>query len=543
VTCSRHSLRRWAAVPAAAIAVALLAAAPAQATIPATPQPSVRLPGDVHGAAAGSTTWIVGTGTSAGAKVIARRHGARALRTGDAYVIARGKARALAADLRRVGLLRYAEPDIVGHTKSAYDATPFGWARGAVVAPTLMPPPPTARIGVLDTYVDDTHPDLAGHVVHLPGPATRVEHPHGTMVSSAAAGAFNGSGVTGIYPGAQIVNYGVPPDLRCSDSVNGIKALADERVGVIVTSYGFTDPCYAEYEAIAVAYGVGTMVVAAAGNELAEGNPVNYPAAWPHVLSVAATGQDNKTSFFSSANASIDVSAPGEDIPLAIPVALDTSDGAKDGITVGSGTSFAAPIVAGAVAWLRAARPEITNGQAADLLRRNAIDIDSKGWDRNSGYGLINLERALLAAVPREDPLEPNDSIAEINGSVFKDADDPVWSGRGRKRISASVDSVEDPIDVYRVRIPANTRWKALLRPRDGTGDPDLEVYKGAATNLAQGRYSVGRSVRGQGHADSLTAVNRSSAPQTMYVIVYVPEEARYADAGYRLELVRKPFR
>jgi subtilase family protein len=536
--------RLLAAAPVATVLALLLAAGSAHAAIPATPQPTVRLPGEVHGAAAGSTTWIVGARTGARTRAIARRHGATALRTGDAYVVARGEARALAADLRRAGRLTFAEPDVVGHTKSAYDATPFGWARGAVVAPTLVPPPPTARIGVLDTYVDDTHPDLAGHVVHLPGsPASSVAHPHGTMVSSAAAGAFNGSGVTGIYPGAQIVNYGVTPDLRCSDSVNGIKALADARVGVIVASYGFTEPCYAEYEAIALAYGVGTMVVAAAGNEFTEGNPVNYPAAWPHVLSVAATAQDNTTSFFSSANASIDVSAPGENIPLAIPVALDTTDGARDGVTVGSGTSFAAPIVAGTVAWLRAARPEVTNGQAADLLRRNAIDIGAKGWDRNSGYGIVNLERALQAAVPREDPLEPNDSIAEIDGTVFKGADRPVWSGRSSTRISASVDSVEDPIDVYRVRIPAGARWKALVQPRDGTGDPDLEIYKGAATSLSQGRYSVGRSVRTQGRTDSVTVVNRSRAPRTMYVIVYVPDEARYADAGYRLSLLREPLR
>ena len=532
--------RRWATAPLAALLAALVAA-PAHAAIPATPQPTVRLPGDVHGAAASSRTWIVGT--SAGVAAIARRHGARALKLGDTYVIDRAKARAFAADLRRAGVLRFAEPNVVATTKSAYDATPFGWARGAVVAPTLVPPAPTGRIGVIDTYVDDTQPDLAGHTVHLPGPATAVTHPHGTMVSSAAAGAFNGVGVTGIYPGAQIVNYGVTEDLRCSDSVNGIKALADERVGVINASYGFTEPCFAEYEAIAVAYGVGTMVVAAAGNEFEVGNPVNYPAAWPHVLSVASTGQDNQSSFFSSRNASIDVAAPGEQIPLAIPAALDTTDGAQDGITVGSGTSFAAPIVAGAIAWLRAARPEVTNGQAADLLRRTATDIGAPGWDTDNGYGLINLQGALTAQVPRADPLEPNDSIAEVNGTVFSRADDPVWSGRSRRLISASVDSVEDPIDVYRVRIPARTRWKALVQPREGTGDPDLEIYKAAAKNLSQGRYSVARSQRGQGHADSVTVVNRSRAPQTMYVIVYVPKEARYADAGYRLQLLRRQFR
>ena len=160
---------------------------------------------------------------------------------------------------------------------SAFDATPFGWGRGSIVAPTLVPPAPTAQIGVLDTYVDDTHPDLAGHVQHLPGPAAGVTHPHGTMVSSAAAGAYNGFGVTGIFPGAQIVNYGVTEELRCSDSVNGITALAAARVAVIVASYGFTEPCYAEYHAIALAYGVGTMVVAAAGQRVRGRQPGQLP--------------------------------------------------------------------------------------------------------------------------------------------------------------------------------------------------------------------------------------------------------------------------
>ena len=137
----------------------------------------MRLPGDVHGAAARSTTWIVGAAPGRTATAIAERHGARALRVGGTYVVARDRARSLAADLRRAGLLRQAEPDVVGHMSSAFDATPFGWGRGSIVAPTLVPPAPTAQIGVLDTYVDDTHPDLAGHVQHLPGPASGRDAP------------------------------------------------------------------------------------------------------------------------------------------------------------------------------------------------------------------------------------------------------------------------------------------------------------------------------------------------------------------------------
>ena len=392
---------------------------------------------------------------------------------GGTYVVARDRARSLAADLRRAGLLRQAEPDVVGPHVVGLRRDPLGWARGSIVAPTLVPPAPTAQIGVLDTYVDDTHPDLAGHVQHLPGPATGVTHPHGTMVSSAAAGAYNGFGVTGIFPGAQIVNYGVTADLRCSDSVNGITALAAAHVAVIVASYGFTEPCYAEYDAIALAYGEGTMVVAAAGQRV-RGRATRSASPRPGPTSCPSPRRTkrNGSSYFSSANASIDVAAPGENIPLAIPGALDTTDGTPDGVTLASGTSFAAPIVAGAVAWLRSARPEISNGQAADLLRHTAIDIDRKGWDQNSGYGLINLEASLAAPVPESDPLEPNDSIAEIDGTVFRNPDDPVWSGGARKRIPASVDSVEDPIDVYRVRIPPARAGRPSPGPRPGPATP-----------------------------------------------------------------------
>ena len=230
-------------------------------------------------------------------------------------------------------------------------------------------------------------------------------------------------------------------------------------------------------------------------------------------------------------------------MPLAIPVALDTADGVQDGYTLGTGTSFAAPIVAGAVAWIRAARPEVTNGQAADLLRRTATDNGPPGWDRDNGYGVINLQKALTAQVPRIDPLEPNDSIAEIDGTVFSEPDDPIWRGGARKLLSASIDSVEDPIDVYRVRVPARTRWKVLVHPRSGTGDPDLEVYDSRAKELSQGRYSIARSVRGEGRTDSLRLVNRRRTARSYYVIVYVPDEARFADASYRLELLRQRFR
>jgi hypothetical protein len=393
-------------------------------------------------------------------------------------------------------------------------------------------------VGVIDDFVDPNHPDLAGHVRYVNTSASsRVDGPHGTMVASVIAGAVNDSGVTGIFPGATIASYGVPEPFGCAESANAILALADQKVPIINTSYGSAAPCFTEYAAISQAYAAGSMVVASAGNEFAEGNPVMFPAAWPHVLSVGATNVKRLPSYFSSANAAVDVAAPGEDVPVAVPPAFDT-DGAVDGVAVVDGTSFAAPMVAGAAAWLRGARPEIDNGQAADLLRRTADDIGAPGWDRDSGFGQINLQNALTAAVPRRDPLEPNDTIADVDGTVFATPDPSVWRGDGRVTVSASVDSVEDPVDVYRLRVPRKARFKVLLRPNGG--DPDMEAYTGRATVLGDKQELIHRSSRGEDHTDVVRLINKSGDSRTAYIAVYVPREAAYADASYRLEFVRQ---
>ena len=505
------------------------------------PDPTVRLPAKHAPRTVGNARWIVGAQATAAAGRIARRHGARALRLPGAYLVDARRARGLAAALRRYGLLRYAEPNVERHAFSSFDGEPGGWARGAVVAPGLLPPAPTIPIGVVDDLVDPTHPDLAGHVTFAnPAAGSIVGGPHGTMVASAAAGAFNGFGVTGIFPGAPVVSYSVPEKFGCAESSDGIVALANRDVPVINLSYGSSQPCYAEYAAIAYAYAGDSLVVAAGGNEFQEGNPVSYPAAWPHVVSVAALGPGGASSYFSNENTAIDVAAPGEGIPLAIPAAFDT-DGVVDGLTTASGTSFSAPIVAGAAAWIKGARRGIRNGQIADLLRRTTIDIAPAGWDQASGFGQINLAAALAAPLPRIDPLEPNDSIAEVDGTLFGANDPSVWRGQGRYSLTASVDEIEDPVDVYRLRIPARARVNILVHP--SFGDPDLAIFRRAARSLSDARHIIASSQRGAGRTDVARLFNRARTTITVYVVVYVPEEASFFDAGYRLEFQRKPRR
>jgi hypothetical protein len=529
------------AVSAAVAAFAAISVTPAQAY----EERPMRLPSTAAGVSAASSepsTWLVAAepGTR-GVGAIARRFGAARLRIGDVYELARPRARAFAAALRAAGGLRYAEPNAALLRTSALDVAPTGYARGYIVAPDLAPPAPgTASIAVIDDLVDVTHPDLAGSTRQLnPGP---VLGPHGTMVASAAAGAFNGAGVVGLFPSAPVLSVGLPVEITCADAANAIIAAARVGAKIINLSFGSPSDCASLFGAVQVAYASGSLVVAAAGNEFAAGNPVIYPAAYPHVLSVAALDPNLAPSGFSSENTAVDVAAPGVDIPLAIPAAFDVADGAADAVTLGSGTSFAAPIVSGAAAWLAAARPTLSNGQISDVLRRSARDVATPGYDQSSGFGLIQMAAALAQPEPAPDVLEPNDGISFIDGSVFTRPDPYVWRGAGRRSLGGSADRVEDPIDVYRVRLPA--RSKARIRLRALAGNPDLFIFRSDAKSVSDNSKIVTRSRRGTRRTDSVKITNRGRRARRFYVAIPVGADAgRALNATYRLEFQRIRFR
>ena len=521
-------------------AVAVLAAfgvAPAHAF----DERPMRLPSTGTGASAASaepSTWLIAAEPGRPhVDAIARRFAATELRIGDVFKVSRARARAFAAALRAAGSLRYAEPNAPLQRTSALDVAPNAYARGYVVAPGLAPPAPgRVAIAVVDDLADVGHPDLAGHTRQLnPGP---VRGPHGTMVASAAAGAFNGSGVVGIFPSALVLSVGLPLHISCADAANGIIAAIRARAKVINLSFGSPSDCASLFGTVQVAYAAGSLVVAAAGNEFAAGNPVIYPAAYPHVLSVASLDPNLAPSGFSSENTAVDVAAPGVNIPLAVPAAFDVEDGAVDGVTAASGTSFAAPIVAGAAAWLATARPDLSNGQLSDVLRRSARDVGAPGYDPASGFGLVQMAGALALPAPEPDVLEPNDGISFVDGSVFTRPDPYVWKGSGRKSLRGTADRVEDPIDVYRIRLPARSR--ARIRLRALAGNPDLYIFRSSARSVSDRSKIVTRSRRATGRTDSVTIANRGRRARRFYVAIPVGGDARGAlNAAYRLEFRR----
>ena len=195
---------------------------------------------------------------------------------------------------------------------------------------------------------------------------------HGTAVSSLVAAPANGVGQVGVYPQAvlQVFDANLSGALTTGEVIQGIEAAARTGPGVINLSLGSTEFDPLLRDAIYEAFGRGLIVVAAAGNDGDAGNPDEFPASLPHVLTVGATDAGNRVASFSSESLGIDLAAPGVEVPYAVPLWYDAS-----GYSSGDGTSFASPIVAGATAWVWTARPLLDNTQVFDLMRFSARDI------------------------------------------------------------------------------------------------------------------------------------------------------------------------
>jgi hypothetical protein len=492
--------------------------------------PRVTLPGDATAASvdADPDTWIVGARPDARSTRIARAHGATRI-AGRAWLAPRERARALAAALRAQRLLDYAEPNRLAEPAQAPPPDPLSpsarW-RDVVVGDAIAPPVDPAAsplIALVDTQVDMQHPELAGSNITTLGGAS-LRDAHGTATATVASAPANGVGTLGIWPGARTLNVPLPNGERitCADSARGIRAAVKAGAATINMSYGSPSRCTAEADQINRALKAGAVAVAASGNEFNQGNPLEYPASLPHVLTVSATGPDDKPTFFSNESAAVDLAAPGIGILTAVPPGTDkdgpNADGADFGVgfSVVSGTSFAAPMVSAAVAWVRAARPDLTPYQAAQVVRLGARDVGKPGYEDATGFGVVSLPGALVRQPPADDPLEPNDDIRYIDGRAFRDLAPALYNGRPAS-IAANADVAEDPIDVYRVKVRAGRKLRLRLEP--SVGDPDLFVFGAKARSVHTVR-SVGRSTRSGKRTDRVTVRNRGRKTTTFYAVV-----------------------
>ncbi len=471
--------------------------------MPLVPPPPHHLPKPAT--AATTSTWLLGT-----------RHGFREVPAARARLIA-----------RRLGdRLTFAEPNVARHLdqRAVPDdpLTPLSRWRDRIIDPALTPPAPTVLLALVDAKADITHPEFAGaNVTSLTRRKVRVSH--GTATLGVAAAPVNGVGIVGAYPGARAVNVALPPNgIRCADSARGIRRAITAGARVISMSYGSAAFCQAEYEALQLATRRDITLVAAGGNERTRGNPYEFPASLPHVITVGALTARDRPAFFSNANAALDLVAPGVGIVVPVP---------PDRYASYDGTSFSTPMVAAAATWLRTVRPDLTADQVTAVLRASATDVGAAGYDLKTGYGRLDLAKALLQATPPADPLEPNEDFRFVDGRTFEHAARPIWTGGAAASLTATVDLFEDPSDVYRIRVPGHRRVTITLRP---TGNADLDVYAGGSPTVASDRGLIRRSRHTGTRPERVRIRNAGGRTRTALIQVY-QRGRRPANSGYTL--------
>ena len=298
-------------------------------------------------------------------------------------------------------------------------------------------------VGVIDSGIDYTHPDLAGNIWRNPGEVAgdgidndangyiddligwdfhdndndpMDENGHGTHVAGTiAAGGNNAMGVTGVNWNAQVMALKfMDPDgagsrsaaIEAIDYATMMRQRYGVNVRVLNSSWGGGEYSPAMHQAINRASRAGILFVAAAGNGGADGigdnndrfmqYPANYPSA--NVISVAASNhKDGLARFSNRGGETVHIAAPGVNILSTVP----------GGYASFSGTSMAAPHVSGVAALLFARAPQASVGQVRSAIL-TGVDARATLEGRTAAGGRLNAFKAIrafkLASTPAITP-------------------------------------------------------------------------------------------------------------------------------------------
>ena len=480
-----------------AVLAALALVGPAEAA--RDPQAAVAWPGG---------TAVVSYESEAALRAALERHPARVVRRVAALrVVALRPAGDVGAYASRID----AEPGIAGVARAAArrslaepalaldtSSLPFQWQYAAIGADRVPADVAAAAAGitiaVVDTGADVTAPDLGAKQLHSFSVRRRDAdvadaNGHGTFVAALAAGsATNGDGIAGVAgeAGLMVVQAGAANgSFTDVDEAAAIVYAVDHGAKIVNLSLGGPETSAVERRAVDYAVSKGALLVAAAGNGGSRGNAVEYPAALLQPvgsngvggrgLSVAASALDGSRAPFSSSGSHVSLAAPGASVFSAVAstsaesryprTALPGSVGGLYGYA--SGTSFAAPQVAGAAALVWAANPLLGATDVASILEQTARGGGS--WSAGLGFGVIDVAAAVdraRTAVPAPVAFTPPaaPTVLRLSGT------------RAGKRVTLTWHRVDGAV---RYRVHARTNGKSRLLGTSTRGTATFSLARG----------------------------------------------------------------
>ncbi|WP_343240410.1 S8 family serine peptidase [Streptomyces sp. SID14515] len=278
------------------------------------------------------------------------------------------------------------------------------------------------KVAVLDTGVDETHPDLTGQQIAEKNFSASADakdrQGHGTHVAStiAGTGAKAGGAYKGVAPGARLIDGKVLDDSGSgneSDIITAVEWAVGEGADIINMSLGGPDsPGVEPLEETVDHYSesAGVLFAIAAGNEGPGASTIGTPGAADRALTVGAVDDGDAMASFSSRGPRVgdgaikpDVTAPGVDITAASApgsaIATEYGENPEGYVTI-SGTSMATPHVAGAAALLKQRNPDWRAAELKGALTGSAKDTGFTAFEQ--GAGRIQADRAVEQTVHAE---------------------------------------------------------------------------------------------------------------------------------------------
>jgi hypothetical protein len=171
-------------------------------------------------------------------------------------------------------------------------------------------------------------------------------------------------------------------------------------------------------------------------------------------------------------------------------------------------------------------RPTLANTQLFEIMRRSARDVGKRGWDVDTGYGILNVPAALASKAPAADPQEPNEDVYLVRPDGLTRAGKPPLTRQHRLHaaLKAQLERHEDPEDVYRVFLPAKGKLVVTVRP---SANVTLELWgRKTRTVFERGaparRDLLGVSAHAGRRFERVTLEGRGTG-QFVYADVFLP--------------------